>query len=221
MGSRNERRKSMKPFHVSFEGTSGAGKSTQARILVKRLCDYGIPTEYVKNPNGTAFSRVIMDAILTQSPCKLAEIFAFAACFCQVTSDLMLPALKKGICVVSDRGIGSAYAHALYRCEGSIAEDLFDRIILEINKENMLFADLTFLLMFPVEKGVLRKEKDVNKNRLDALSPDSIREALAFSKLSKKFPGWVTINADDHVNAVSEQIWTYIEQLIGGRTNER
>jgi len=73
----------MEALYISFEGTNGAGKSTQAKILVKRLCDRGIPAEYVKNPNGTAFSKAVMDVIIARSPCKLAEIFVFAACFCQ------------------------------------------------------------------------------------------------------------------------------------------
>lgn len=209
-----------KPFHVSFEGTSGAGKSTQSRILVKRLCDCGIPTIYVKSPNGTVFSKAIMDTILFQSPCKLAEIFAFASCFCQVTNELIIPALRKGISIVSDRGIGSAYAHALHRCEGVISEGLFDKIMVEINREDVLFADLTFLLMIPAEKGILRKEKDLDKSRLDVVGPDSMREAFAFSKLSKRFPRWVTIDGDDSVDAVSGKVWKCVEQLIGGNKNE-
>ncbi len=162
----------MKALQISFEGTNGAGKSTQAKILVKRLCDYGIHAEYVKNPNGAAFSKVVMDAILLQSPYKLTEILAFAACFCQTTNELVIPFMKRGIYVVSDRGIGSAYAHALYRCKGAISESLFAEIMTEINKENVLFPNLTFLLSLPVEEGVARKRGVVNKNRLDVLTPE-------------------------------------------------
>lgn len=205
----------MKAFHFSFEGTNGAGKSTQAKILVKHLCDYGIPTEYVKNPNGTAFSGVVMDAILTQSPYKLAEILAFAACFCQTVNELVVPFMKRGICVVSDRGIGSAYAHALYRCKGAISEKLFTEIMTEINKDNVLFPDLTFLLSLPVELGVARKRGSVCENRLDALTPDSAREAIAYEKLSKEFPNWITINANGNIDKISERVWTETTKLLG------
>ncbi len=204
----------MKAFHISFEGTNGAGKSTQAKILVKHLCDYGIPTEYVKNPNGTAFGRAVMDAILAQSPYKLAEILAFAACFCQTANELVVPLMKRGICVVSDRGIGSAYAHALYRCRGAIGEKLFAEIMTEINKDNVLFPDLTFLLSLSVEKGVARKKCSVSRNRLDALTPDSAREALAYEKLSKKFPNWVTINANGSIDKISKRIWAETIKLL-------
>lgn len=211
----------MKAFHISFEGTSGAGKSTQAKILVGRLCDYSIPTEYVKNPNGTAFSRAIMDAILTQSPCRLAEILAFAACFCQTTNELIVPLMKKGICVVSDRGVGSGYAHALYRCKGAIGEQLFTEIMMEIGKENSLFPDLTFLLSLTVEQGVARKSCSEGANRLDALTPDSAREALAYRELSKKFPNWVTISANCSIYDISERIWDETISFLRGREDEQ
>ncbi len=211
----------MKAFHISFEGTNGAGKSTQAKILVKHLCDYGVPTKYVKNPNGTAFSKLVMDAILAQSPHKLAEILAFAACFCQTANELVVPFMKRGTCVVSDRGIGSAYAHALYRCKGAINEDLFTQIITEINKDNVLFPDLTFLLSLPIELGVARKKGSASKNRLDALTPDSAREALAYEKLSKKFPNWITISANGSIDKISKRIWTETAKLIRRCANEQ
>ena len=202
----------MKALHISFEGTNGAGKSTQAKILIGRLCDRGIPAEYVKNPNGTAFSKAVMDAIIAQSPCKLAEIFAFAACFCQTTHELVMPLMKKGVCVVSDRGIGSAYAHALYRCKGTMAEGLFARIVKEINIGGVLFPDLTFLLSIPATKGVARKE---TCNRLDELNPGSRREALAYRRLSRKFQNWITIDSSKSIDAVSEEIWSNVGELIG------
>ena len=204
----------MKTLHVSFEGPNGAGKSTQSKILVKRLCDYGISAEYVKNPNGTAFSKAVMDAIILQSPCKLAEIFAFAACFCQMTHEMVVPLLKNGICVVSDRGIGSAYAHALYRCEGTIAEELFNRIITEIDSAGVLFPDITFLLSIPAVEGVARK---ITCNRLDELNPDSLREALAYKSLSRKFQNWITIDSTQSIDTVSEEVWFHIRKLIEGR----
>lgn len=204
----------MKAFHISFEGTNGAGKSTQAKILAKRLNEQGIPAEYVKSPNGTAFGRSVMDVILAQSPHKLAEIFAFAACFCQTANELIVPSMKKGICVVSDRGIGSAYAHALHRCEGSIDEKLFSGIMMEIAKGGFQFPDLTFLLSIPFEEGVARKESSANVNRLDLLMPESIREALAYEKLSKELPGWITIDASKSMDDVAKRVWSETAELI-------
>ncbi|MBU0768410.1 MAG: hypothetical protein KJ687_04890 [Proteobacteria bacterium] len=201
----------MKAFHISFEGTSGAGKSTQARALVKRLCDCGVRAEYVKNPNGTTFSKAVMDVIMAQSPCKLAEIFAFASCFCQTTHELVVPLMEKGVCIVSDRGIGSAYAHALHRCEGTIDERLFTRMVTAINNGGVLFPDMTFLLSIPATKGVARKR---TCNRLDELTPGSLREALAYRRLSRKFQNWITIDSNQSIDAVTEEVWSHVGKLI-------
>lgn len=211
----------MKAFHISFEGTNGAGKSTQAEILVKRLCGCGIPAKYVKSPNGTDFGRAVMNAILAQSPHKLAEILAFAACFCQVANELVVPLMRKGICVVSDRGVGSAHAHALHRCKGFISEKLFAEIMAEIIKDDFLFPDITFLLSLPVEGGVARKECSANRNRLDLLTPESAMEALAYEKLSREFPNWVTIDANGSIGEISKRIWTETTKLLKEREDEQ
>jgi len=201
----------MKAFHVSFEGTSGSGKSTQANLLVERLRTYGIHAEYVKNPNGTPFSKSVMDAILAQHPCELAEILAFASCFCQTTNELLVPLLKRGVCVVSDRGIGSAYAHALHRCQGTISRKLFEQIVSAINRNGShLFADITFLLSIRATRGIARKK---DPSRLDNVSNGSIREAAAYAQLSREFPNWITIDANKSVARVAEEVWFHARKL--------
>jgi thymidylate kinase len=131
-----------------------------------------------------------------------------------VANELVVPLMKKGICVVSDRGIGSAYAHAMYRCEGFIGEKLFTEIMTEITKDGFPFPDLTFFLSLPVVEGATRKEHSVRRNRLDFLTPESAREAFAYGELSRKFPNWKTINADDSIDKISEMIWTETAKLL-------
>lgn len=211
----------MRALHISFEGISGTGKSTQAKILVKKLQDKGIKTIYVKNPNGTIFGKKVMDAILSESPCKLAEILAFAACFCQSVNELITPSLTNGICVVSDRGIGSAYAHALYRCQGEISNDCFTKIVTEIGGNNAIFPDLTFLFSLPIEIGVARKEKCADKSRLDTLNVESIRESHAYDSLIQELPNWVIIDADNHIDVITQQIWIHVEKLMKDHTSEK
>lgn len=211
----------MRTFHIGFEGTSGAGKSTQAKILVEKLQARGVKTKYVKNPNGTSFGKSVMNGILSKDPCKLAEILAFASCFCQSVNELIMPALSGGICVVSDRGIGSAYAHALYRCQRAISEDCFAKIMLEIGSGNAVFPDLTFLLSLSIENGIARKERCADKSKLDALNSESMREALAYEVISCKLPNWVVINATEGIDEISELIWMHVEKILKERVDEK
>jgi len=208
----------MKAFHVCFEGPSGSGKSTQARILVSRLNDAGLKAVYIKSPNGTNFGKKVMEAILTECPNKLAEILAFSACFCQTLNEQIIPNLDRGVCVVSDRGIGSAYAHALYRCQGVIGDGLFEQIMSQVIGVGRAPIDLTFLMDLSVERCVARKATSDDRSRLDVFDEAGLLEALSYRDLFMKFPhlNWRLINSEFGVDKVSELVWAQMQKLIGG-----
>lgn len=203
----------MKPYHICFEGIPGAGKTTQAKILAEKLNRLEIPTKYVKNPNGDSFGKAVTNAIFLESPSKLAEIYAFAACFCQTVTEVTLPLLKNNICVVSDKGIGTAYAHALYRHEGVIEYDLFNEMIECIDRSNALHPDITILLDIPIKYGFARKSKCADKSCRDIPNSENIREAHAYRKLAHKFPNWIVVDATATILEVTDRIWFHVVNM--------
>lgn len=91
---------------ITFEGVEGCGKSTQARMLFHHLEQRGIRCILTKEPGGTYIGGQIRQILLSSKNSNLiplAELFLYQADRAQHFQELVLPALQKGIWVISDR----------------------------------------------------------------------------------------------------------------------
>src|SRR6266478_10177950 len=91
---------------LTFEGPEGSGKSTQLRLLGKRLRGANRQVLETAEPGGTPIGmqirRVLLDA-QNQELCPTAELLLMFACRAQNVDQWILPALAKGQIVISDR----------------------------------------------------------------------------------------------------------------------
>jgi len=158
-------------FFVTMEGVDGCGKSTQARLLVRRLKAEGHPVLLTREPGGTRLGRTIRSCLLTPGARvgPVAEFLLFAADRAQHVAEVVRPALRRGLIVVSDRFSDSSRAYQGFgRGLGLVPVD-------RINKEATggLKPDLTVLLDLPVREGLIRVSRRGAMTRLD-------REKLRF-----------------------------------------
>jgi len=204
----------MKAQHICFEGMPGSGKTTQAKALVEKLNTFGIEAEYVKSPNGNPFGKAITKILLSKAPSKLAEIYAFWACFCHMVDEVIFPLLSNGVWVVSDKGIGTSYAHALYRNKGVINNNTFKNLVGSMKQGNALYPDATIFLDIPISQGFKRKEDCSDKSRMDICNDENSREACAYGDLSKLLTGWYTIDASLSIDEVADKIWSCVQNIV-------
>jgi dTMP kinase len=140
--------KRSKGLFIVLEGPDKSGKSTQARLLVAALQAKGLDVLHTREPGGTSVAegvrRVLLDPSLTIDP--LAELFLYEASRAQHTSEKIIPALKDGKVVVSERFTMSTDAY-----QGE-ARGLGLKTTTALNKiaTSGLKADLTVLLDIPV-----------------------------------------------------------------------
>jgi len=102
---------------VTFEGGEGAGKSTQAKLLVSELERRGIRVVPVREPGGTPLAETIRGILKDnrgEAPCAEAETLLFLAARAQLVRKTILPALEEGAWVVSDRFGDSTLAYQGY-----------------------------------------------------------------------------------------------------------
>jgi len=139
---------------IAFEGGDGAGKSTQAQLLGAWLESAGHRVVLTREPGGTPFGSTIRKLVLHGDHVTArAEALLFAADRSHHVETLILPALKRGEAVISDRFMDSSIA---YQGAGR------DLGIDEVRRLNLwatggLVPTLTVLVDLPEDVGRARR----------------------------------------------------------------
>jgi dTMP kinase len=105
------------PLFISFEGPDGSGKSTQAAMLARVLRSRGVQVVETREPGGTAAGEHIRGILLDpQGPplTPLVMALLLSASRAQLLEEIIVPALKAGKTVVTDRFADSTLAYQGY-----------------------------------------------------------------------------------------------------------
>jgi len=99
---------------ISFEGLDGAGKTTQMGLLERWLEARGISYVRTREPGGTPLGLQIRHLLLNRPDLAivpLAEAFLFQADRAQHFATLVIPALREGKLVITDRCFDASIAY--------------------------------------------------------------------------------------------------------------
>jgi dTMP kinase len=196
---------------IVLEGPDKCGKSTQAKLLARHLRRRGIRFIHTREPGGTGLAEAIRAVLLDprHEVDPLAELLLYEASRAQHTREKILPALRKGSWVLSERY--SLATMAYQGCARGLAMPMIrtlDRIA-----TGGLRPDLTIVLDIPESEFASRDRA----RRLDRLE----RESLAFRKrvregyrrLARTEPGCVLINGRRPLAEVQADIVRRVERL--------
>lgn len=153
-----------------FEGSEGAGKTTQVAMLADRLRAAGHDTLTLREPGGTPLGDAIRAMLLdpAQHIAPGAEALLFMASRAQLVRDEIDPALERGVIVLMDRFFLSTYA---YQIDGrGLPED-------EIRAANAIAAGglvpaLTIVLDIGSQEGMSRATRRGDRDRMEQLGDD-------------------------------------------------
>ena len=103
-------------FFITFEGTEGSGKSTQIKMLCKKLEQDGLEVVLTREPGGCELAEGVRELLLggRSEISPLAELLLFEGARAQHVSEVILPALEKDKIVICDRFIHSTIAYQGY-----------------------------------------------------------------------------------------------------------
>lgn len=99
---------------ISFEGLDGAGKTTQMGLLERWLEARGVPYIRTREPGGTPLGLEVRRLLLSRPELAivpLAEAFLFQADRSQHFATLVIPALREGKLVITDRCFDASIAY--------------------------------------------------------------------------------------------------------------
>jgi dTMP kinase len=108
----------MRGLFITFEGTEGCGKSTQVRLLVERLHDWGRVVRLLREPGGTPIGEEIRHTLkhskVNDAMTWEAELLLMNASRAQLVREVIRPALAAGEIIVCDRFYDSTTAYQGY-----------------------------------------------------------------------------------------------------------
>ncbi len=149
--------KKKKGLFIVFEGPEGAGKTTQARLLYKYFKKRHYDVILTREPGGTKVAEKIRKIILSPKIkiSSLTELLLYEACRAQHIAEIILPNLKKGKIVISDR---FTFASVVYQ---GYARGLGVKLVEDLNKLVVgdITPDITFVLDIEPKEGLKRVKK--------------------------------------------------------------
>ena len=148
-------------FFVTIEGVEGSGKSTLLYGLKEFVESLGLSVVVTREPGGTAFAENVRELILHHDDNidPWTEVFLLLAARRENVTKVILPALREGKVVISDRYTDSTLAYQGY------GRGLPLKKLSMLNKmaTSKVFPRLTFIIDVPVERGFRRKSGSLDR----------------------------------------------------------
>ena len=204
----------MKGKLITFEGIDGSGKTTQIKLLEKKLKQQKIAYVILREPGGTKLSEKIRELLLNHENIEissLTESLLFLSARAQIVIEKIKPALKIGEFVICDRFIDSTVAYQGYGRGLKIAY---------LDKLNMIATDgiqpdITFILDIHPTEAVHRIGID-RGDRMESMGQEffsKVREG--YYQIAERFPNrCIIINAKQPIRDVFRLVSKHIDEKL-------
>lgn len=188
---------------ITFEGSDGSGKSTQARLAGEWLKTCGYDVVLTREPGGCPIAERIREIILDVNSAGMTgecEALLYAAARAQHVKTVIEPALRRGAIVLSDRFIDSSVAY-----QGA-GRGMDTEEIRRINEPAVrgCMPDLTLMYDLPPMKAMERRLAASTPDRME-LEKQAFVEAVynAFIDISRREPNRIVlIDADRPIEEI-------------------
>ncbi len=203
-----------KGLFITFEGIDGCGKSTQLSLLKEEFVKEGVEFIEVREPGGTAVGEKIRTILLDKkndSMTRMAELLLFEAARAQITEEVIVPALQRGVTVICDRFYDSTSAYQGYA--NKMGRDLTD--FLNLKATNDTSPDITFLLDIDPMTAYERRSGRGEEDRIELLGlsyQEKVREG--YLELAKSEERIMVIDASAAPDVIYKEIHDKIWDLI-------
>jgi dTMP kinase len=197
------------PF-ITFEGSEGSGKSTQADRLAARFRRCSVPYILTREPGGTPIGESIRELLQfaphNSNMTPETELLLFEASRSQLVREVIKPALEGGMCVIADRFFDSTTVY-----QGA-ARKLNAEMIKRLNAFAVgdCIPDITFVLDVDTATTESRMQHEArNADRMEqqpAEFYDCVREG--YRELATNEPNRIVlIDGSGNVDEIEKEVW--------------
>ena len=197
------------PF-ITFEGSEGSGKSTQAERLAARLQRCGVPHVLTREPGGTPIGESIRDLLQfvphNSNMTPETELLLFEASRGQLVREVIKPALERGLCVIADRFADSTtvYQGAARKLDRETIERLNAFAVGDC------VADITFVLDVDAATAESRMQREPRKADRMEQQPAEFYERVreGYRDLAAHEPKRIVlINGSRDPDQIESEVW--------------
>lgn len=198
---------------ITFEGPDASGKTTQLGLLKAYLQELGIEPVMTREPGGTPISEKIREIILDKANDEMlpmTEALLYAASRAQHVGELIIPSIKAGRVVISDRYVDSSIAYQGYgRGMGDIIEEI------NLPATGDLRPDLTVLLATDTSRMRERRSAE-EEDRMDAQKAEFHAEVMrGYLKLAERDPERVrVVDGQRGIDEIAADIQAIVDALL-------
>jgi len=193
---------------IVFEGLDGSGRSTQVKKIGEFLVNKGFNIVLTKEPTqdseaGRKIKKILIEKIETE-PLELQKLYAQDRK--EHLEKKVIPALKEGKLVISDRYFFSTFAYG--SAHGANLEEL-----IKLNS-GFLYPDLIFLFKVSARICLERIEKRGGPKELFEKQEMLEKVSRAYEGLLLRFQNFQTVDAEKSEEEVLEQIKKILEEKL-------
>jgi dTMP kinase len=201
---------------ITLEGGEGAGKSTQAIRLARRIADLGLDVTSTREPGGSPGAESIRDLLVTGDSDRwspITETLLMYAARRDHVERLIRPALARGAAVICDRFLDSTRAY-----QGAAGGAPLDLIrALEASTLEGAWPDLTLIFDLPAETGLTRAarrgEAEMRFEGKDLGFHQRLR--AGYLDIARREPErCVVIDASTDPDSVATRVWAAVEPRV-------
>ena len=203
------------PFnYIAIVGLEGCGKSSIISVITAYLSNLGKDVVEVREPGGTPVAEMVREAV----KCDLGEVVSpesealgFYMSRLQLLNNRVMPALKDGKFVLSDR---------CYRCSdayqgagGSVPQELIDTLkkyCLPVKPDLVLFLDVDPVVGLERARG--RGELD----RIESNNIDFFHKARENYHEQIQIEGGFVVDANQSFESVKQEVLTILKNVTSG-----
>ncbi len=197
---------------ITFEGSEGSGKSTQAALVLEYLKSKKMPVMLLREPGGVKISENIRKLLLdvNSSMSDECETLLYMAARAQMVKEVLEPQLKSGKIILCDRFLDSTIAYQGYG--NGIDVKSIEQLGQFATKG--LTPDLTVLFDIQPDKGLSRA--GATKDRIESRSLDYHKRVRnGYLQLSKQYPARIkVIKVDAERQEIFKRVKLSIDALL-------
>ena len=204
---------------ITLEGIDGVGKSSLVPCVNELLGTYGFKTLITREPGGTPVAEAVREILLLKWDEEFApatELLLMFAARSQHVTEVIAPALNRGVWVICERFSDASYA---YQSGGRNINAAFIDSLAELVHGDY-WPDLTLYLDIDVELARERR-LDSEDDRIESAGLEFFRKARErYRELANRTPRIKQIDASRPLSEVKDEVCRLVREFVRVSTSK-